>query len=358
MRKFHLILMVSSFSLFWGCTPDEPEFRQFNKSTGVYILNEGNFTYGNASLSFLDLETNEMDNEVFFKANAFPLGDVAYSMTIQDTTGYICVNNSGKIFAIHTATFKHQGTISGLVSPRFMAVISPNKAYVTDLYATHMAVVNPQTLQITDSIAIGHSTEQILLWNDYAFVTCWSFGNKVVKIDTRINQPVEEQEVNKQPNSLVMDQNEILWILSDGGYTGAPGGTDYPALTKINPSDMSVLSVMEFPDKESSPSNLLVNGAADSLYFLYGSWAGETKKASGIYKMSVTASSLPENVFIPEESHRFYRIGVDPVKSDLYVSDAKDYLQKGWIFRFDSQGILIDSLEADRIPGFFAFRTE
>ena len=103
----NLVILLFAFVLLLslGCEREDPEFRTFSKSTGVFIINEGNFTYGNASLSFLDLTTGEIDNQVFYKANGFPLGDVAFSMTISDSMAFISINNSGKIFSVNTSIF-------------------------------------------------------------------------------------------------------------------------------------------------------------------------------------------------------------------------------------------------------------
>ena len=108
---------------------------------GLFISNEGNFTYGNASLCYYDITNSQLitdqdgDNDIFLSANGIPLGDVAQSVTSYGNTVYVVVNNSGVIFAIDRHTAKITGTIRGLTSPRYMHILSDTKAYVTDLYA-------------------------------------------------------------------------------------------------------------------------------------------------------------------------------------------------------------------------------
>jgi len=279
-------------------------------------------------------------------------------MTIMDSTAFISINNSGKVFVINTHTFDHLGTISGLTSPRYIQIISQQKAYISDLYSTSIQIFNPTTKTLTGSLETGHSTEQMVLLNDYVFVACWSFGDMILKIDTQTDQIVDSVKVAKQPNSLVLDKNKNLWVLSDGGFEGSPQGVDYPALTKIDPESMEVIKEFTFSTKSGSPNNLVINGGGDSLLFLYGSWTGESGFSSGAYLMPINSNTLPAQAFIPEQNHRFYRLGIDPIQSTIYISDALDYMQKGYVFRYHQTGAIIDSLKADRIPGFFAFLKE
>ena len=42
---------------------------------GLFITNEGNFQYGNATLSFYDTQTRKIDNEVFFRGRRGTVDD-------------------------------------------------------------------------------------------------------------------------------------------------------------------------------------------------------------------------------------------------------------------------------------------
>ena len=117
-RKF-ICLMAASFGvLLSSCMKWEYGLvESFNiTSEGLFITNEGNFQYGNASLSYYNPETKEVENEVFYRANAMKLGDVAQSMVIRNGIGWVVVNNSHVVFAIDINTFKEVGRITNLIS--------------------------------------------------------------------------------------------------------------------------------------------------------------------------------------------------------------------------------------------------
>ena len=57
------------------------------RGRGLFIINEGNFQYGNASLSYYNPDTKAIENEVFFRSNAMKLGDVAQSITVMEFVG-------------------------------------------------------------------------------------------------------------------------------------------------------------------------------------------------------------------------------------------------------------------------------
>ena len=81
----HIILLCGLPLLLAGCMEWDygDAVEDFNATgAGLFITNEGNFQYGNATLSYYDPETQQVQNEVFFRANGMKLGDVAQSLTI------------------------------------------------------------------------------------------------------------------------------------------------------------------------------------------------------------------------------------------------------------------------------------
>lgn len=350
-NRSNIALLALILLVFVGCMKDDEWIKSHQTVTllpnGVFIINEGNFMYGNASLSFYDPATRIVKNDLFYNTNGLPLGDVAQSMVIQGNLGYIVINNSGKIYVIDTSNGKYVGKITGLTSPRYIHFVNSEKAYITDLYAGEITIVNPKTHQIINTILTpGHaSTEQMVQWNNFIFVSCWSFDNTVLVIDTRSDSIVNEIKTGKQPGGMVLDKNNKIWVLCDGGWAKSGTTTRIPMLQQINPATQLIEKSFTLT-ADANPSRLAVNGAGDSLLFIN----------DGIWKVSVNQVTIGDHPFLPATNHLYYSLAVDPQTSEIYLSDAIDYSQRGIIYRYSSQGAKIDSFKTGIIPGAFCFK--
>ncbi len=334
---------------FFSCMdygPMEEEEFYISSPDAVFIINEGNFLYGNASLSYYDKEVRKLENASFSRANAIDLGDVAQSMAIYKGTGFVVVNNSGVIFAVDISTLKVKGQVTGLVSPRYVHIVNDTKAYVTDLYAARITVFNPKTYKITGYVETeGHSsTEQMVQYGKYVFTNCWSYDNKILVIDTETDRVVDEIEVGIQPTSLVIDKYHKIWTVTDGGYEGSVYGQETPALYKIDAASRQVERQYSFQFGD-YPSEITINGAGDTIYYINKS----------IWRMDVTATRLPVRPFLEADGTLYYGLGIDPYNSEVYVADAVDYQQPGVVYRLDPAAQPLDTLIVGIIPGAFAF---
>ena len=184
----HILPVILCLPALGGCMKwDYADMEEFAATgPGLFITNEGNFQYGNATLSYYDPATKKVENEVFYRANAMKLGDVAQSMTIHNDLGWIVVNNSHVVFAIDLRTFKEVGRITNLTSPRYIHFVSDEKAYVTQLWDNRIFIVNPRRYEITGYIECpgmtpgSGSTEQMVQYGQYVYVNCWSYQNRLL----------------------------------------------------------------------------------------------------------------------------------------------------------------------------------
>jgi len=346
-----LALLVFAAFLLSGCMKDDEWIAQHRNKIqlpkGVFIVNEGNFMYGNATLSFYDPINREVQNDIFWNVNGLPLGDVGQSMIIQGNEAYIVMNNSGKIYIIDTSNGKYIGKITGLTSPRYVHFINEEKAYVTDLYAGKITIFNPKTNLVTDSILThGHpSTEQMVQIGDFVYVTCWSYDNTILVIDTKDDTVAGEIKVGTQPGGIVVDKQNKIWVLCDGGWGKTGTSSRIPVLQKIDPVLKNIEQTIDL-STDGKTARLAINGTRDTLLFI----------SSGIWKMSVNSNKLPDLPFVSSKGNFLYGLGIDPYTSEIYFSDAIDYSQRGIVYRYSALGARIDSFKTGIIPGAFCFK--
>ena len=328
----------------YGPLHEEP-FAQSQR--GVFITCEGNFGWDNASLSFYDPAARTVENEIFIRANGMKLGDVAQSMTLHKGRGYVVVNNSGAVYVIDPATFRVTGVIEGVVSPRNIHFPNDTTAYITDLYDPRITVVDSRSNRIRGRIPMnGHkSTEQMVQYGKYVYCNCWSYQNRIIKIDTETDQVVDELKVGIQPTSLVMDKNHKMWTITDGGYEGSPYGYEAPSLYRIDAETFTVEKQFKFKMGD-WPSEVQLNGTGDKLYWIN----------KDIWSMDVDAERVPVRPFLEYSGTIYYGLTVDPVRGDVYVADAIDYQQQGIVYRYSSEGELIDEFYVGIIPGAFCWK--
>jgi len=223
------------------------------------------------------------------------------------------------------------------------------KAYVSDLYSGWLTISDPVQGTVLDSIdlrgsADRFSSEQMIFHNGNLYVACWSYGKQIMVIDTGTDRIVDSIEVGKQPNSMVVDKYGYLWVLSDGGYPYSPFGQEKASLARINPETHTAETMKTWDDIRVSPTDLCIDNNGDSLYFI----------AEGVYKRSLDMNGFGKP-FVPENGRQFYSLGVDPGDGTVYIGDAVDYQQDGWVYRFSSAGIGIDSFRVGINPGYFCF---
>lgn len=309
--------------------------------TDVLIINEGNYTNGNASLSFYKSETQEIFNNVYSNANSgIPLGDVAQSALQIGDKIYVVVNNSSKITVLNANNFEIIQTINGFNSPRYILPINNQKAYISDLYANAISILDLNTNTITGTIATNGWTEKMLLYNDTAYV-CNYNNSKILIISTATNTIVGDISTGKGVNSIALDKNNKVWVMCSGGYN-----EEIPRIIRFNPTNRTIEKTMLFTDITHSPSNLVFNDVKDDFIFIN----------QNIFKMSINDNSIPSTPFITRASGSlFYGLGISPTNNDIYIADAKDYVQKGDVYRYSYAGNLIHQFEAGIIPSDFLF---
>ncbi len=339
------IVWFALTGLLFSCRKDIPPQRPSatgSISTGkrLVICNEGNFGSGNGSITLYDPISGGIVSDAYGPANSGQyIGDVLQSCVRSGNRYYWVVNNSGKI-VVTDKDFLKQADISGFVSPRFIEIVSNNKAYVSNLQLSasqpnYLHVLDLNTNTISKTIRLDGWTEEMEQSYGKVYV-CNQRKKHVYVIDAATDIVIDSIYMNATSACIVKDQNEKLWVSCNADASG-----NIPArLVRINPLADSVEADISLQTTANSVSKLAMNGNGNVLYYLMGD----------VFKMPISAGS--GTLLVSQGSRVFYGLCLDPADETVYITDAIDFNQNGNIWIYKPDGTYLSTFKSGIIPGF------
>lgn len=341
-RSFTVIklLAISYYllPLLTSCQSDKPLPKPQTQVSGiranVLVTNEGTFQFNNASLTFLNGFSGELTNNLWRDDK----WDVIQSATLHNGRLYVVVNNSGKIEILHPQSFQRLGTITGLRSPRYFLPISSTKAYVTDLNADAISVLDLTSNTVAKQISCPGWTEKLVYHLGKVYVTNY-WKPYLYQIDPLTDLKTDSILIGMGAQSIVVDKYDRL-VISCGGYNIKQTENQ---IAYVNARTKSVEK--RIPFAKNYPSGLTINATKDTLYYLN----------TNLYQLSVEENAEPRNFFISGAGKNFYGLDVDPGTNLLFVADAVDYVQNGKAYVYNAAGLELTSFEVGIAPNGFCF---
>ncbi|MFD1294044.1 YncE family protein [Lutibacter holmesii] len=315
--KFLLSIFLLSV-LFVSCDDDdEPQLPKGDYENGIIISGEGVAT---GSVYFVSDDYVTTESLIYKNVNGADLGVYLQSISFDDDYAYIIVDNQNTIVVVDRYTFEYVGEITtDLILPRYM-VIEDGIGYATNWGSTYdatddfVAVIDLDAFEVTSTIPVGNGPERIVEENGKLYVShkgAWSTNNIVTVIDID-TQATSEITVGDNPDELFVNNSGDLVVLSEGRTIYDEnwnwlGQTD-AVITTIDTNSDTVSSELAFPSG-SNPS-LMVE---DDSYIYYN-------LGSSIYKMDVSATSLPTTALLETEAAYLY--GLEVEDDSVYTLDA------------------------------------
>lgn len=307
-------------------------------AAGDFILNEGTFNFGNASLDFYDFKKDSLYENVFETINHKKLGDVAQSVLINKKHILIVVNNSNKIEVLDRNTLKIVKTIEGLGSPRYAHWIDSSRVLVTELYNKKIHIVHIEKGIIEKSFDSYGWTERMMekdnkIWIQVLKHPSEANGEYGFMIFDKTSQNMITTKLTDEPISFVLSDSH-LWYLAkrkDGTYyLGGNHLTTFDVIT--NPIDLG----------SQAPSSLQIDN--QDLYFLQGKklWKADISLPNATLTMTM-------HIDLPNSSN-LYSMSIHAGNQKIFITDAKDYVSKGDVHIYSLDGNLIKKIQAGIIP--------
>ncbi|MFY0643270.1 MAG: hypothetical protein JXR19_02270 [Bacteroidia bacterium] len=324
-------MLVTASSCKEADVPDQGE----PNAADVLIANEGNFGWGEGTLSLYNSASKELTTEVFKDKNSNALGNVFQSIFATEDGYLLVINNSQKI--IHTnKSFELIGEITGFTSPRFIAQANDSIHYVTDLFANKLWVFNLNSHSIESTIDIQGWSENLIKVGDKVWVGNMA-SNKIYSIDINSHSLSDSIEVGYAQQSMKIANDNILYVLCQEKAPEKPFIARVNLVTKVVVDSLAI--------NASYPTHLNYSESNDMLYYLDGD----------IYQINAKSNATP-SVLIDLNMTSPYAFKLNTMSGEFYVSDAKDWASQSQVLRYSNTGTELDNFSPGIITTDFFFK--
>ncbi|SHM43207.1 protein of unknown function [Chitinophaga jiangningensis] len=293
---------------------------------GTFVLNEGNMTTENGSLTFISPKGVVTDS-AYFKANGTQLGNVAQDLFIRNNKIYIISQNGNKN-AVGTS-FQNDGRLIVANAETLKKEAAFNDELSTLSWPTHVAVLNEQNVIIRDNNGLSkfNTTTKVLTFikgsrsaakmtmavsNGKIFAAA---GTKVFVVEADKDTISYALDMKASVSGVVKASDGNIWVST----TGAPS-----KISKINFRDYSLIKANEITTGSLSAgfgATPGITAKGDTLYF---SGAG-TKIYRHVFSLNTTEFMVDAKTMVENAGIVYNNIAVHPVTGEVYLNTMKGY---------------------------------
>ncbi len=346
-RVIFLILSWAVLTLFNSSCTKTNEIPKGEFASGVFIINEGNFSEANGSVGHYNESSTNVTSDLFEKANGISPGGIIQSVYFYENLAFIIDQLGSRVEVVEAETFKSVATITqGLNTPRYMTVAN-GQAYLSnwgsfdanfDLPESYVAVIDLATYTVIKTIETDNGTEAMLTYGGSVYVAN-SYANTIQEIDPMDDTITSSITVANGPTGFAEDKNGKIWLLSSTFFAGS-------ALSQL---DLAANRVLKSFSIGESAKSLNISGAGDQLYYLSAPFSVDAEVRS----LPITATADADEPLITGPN--LYGLGVEPETSIIYLGNHNGFQGNGTVIRYN-QGTMLDSFAAGIAPNGFVFR--
>lgn len=330
------------------------------------MLNEGNMGSNKCTLDFYDMTSGDYMRNIYASVNPEvpkELGDVGNDLEIYGRRMYAVINCSNKVEVLDAATCRRIGQVD-IPNCRSVA-FHGGYAYVTSYAGPveikpdysqlgYVAKVDTATLQVVGRCIVGYQPDGITVCGNRLYV-CNSGGYRVPNYENTLSEIdlATFTETRRIPiavnlNQVEADNHGRLWIASRGDYFD----TDARLFCYDTRKDRVTAQIPV------SVSSMWLHN--DDLYIVGVSYSGSQLSSERTYAVINTdMGEVRTENFISDGTEKDIRIpygvAVHPVTGDIYMTDARTYVNPGRLHCYSPDGTLKWSVRTGDIPAHFAF---
>lgn len=342
MKNFFLSMMVASIALvsFSSCEDDDdPIIETPDFKSGAYVLNSGGWGENNSTLSYYDVDSKTLTENIFSTANDKGLGDLAQDVIVYGSKVYVTVSGSNLVYVLDKeakilSEIQPVNANNEPLSPRSL-VAHNGKVYVS-LYGGYIGRVDTVSMKMDDTkVKVGPYPEQMTVTNNKLYVATSSYGEmhtseviSVVDLNNFTGSGTEKT-VGLNPTQITSDAKGNVYVICAG---------DYGAVK-------SVVKKMDSTGKVTEIANASRVALHDSkLYIVYTSYAADWSRNDAALSWYDTASGeLHDESFINMKDEykadlsNTESFAIDPLTGNFFFLTG-GYSTNGDMYEFSANG--------------------
>lgn len=344
-RIAHILLLIVLVAT------SEPTLAQF-ATTDVYVGNQGNFSDANGSVSHYDPASGMVVADVITNLNT-----LVQSITIEGDSAYVMSNTSNRIDIFDTTTNTRVSQIIGVPSPRYMAVVDPTKAYVSNLFDKTITIINLIDNCPEDTISVGANPEDIAISSGRAYVANSGFGadSTVTVVDISTDTVIDTIDLDCDgPRMLEVDGQGDVWVFCNGNTIF---NDDFTEVLERTNGKVVVLgghsgAIIARFDLE---AQLGAASAGQDSYYDAVTDRAFVVQGQQVLVYNTTDNSFWKTIDIPGDE-QIGGVAYDAAGDRLYVSRITGFTTTGFVSVHDLDGVEIDRFDVGIAPTSIVFK--
>lgn len=335
---FNAVLIAALAAGLASCTKEpansitnlDPTFAAY----AVWVINEGNFGHGNSTLDCYEPEAGSYHENVYTAVNHAALGDNANDLAIgRGDSLFVIVNNSDVVRLINrrNAHILRSYDLPAGTGPFKMVMINDSDIAITGFASSTVLILNRWTGAITHTYAVGPNPQYIAFTGSWLCVSAPGFnGGNEVDVIKLSDGSVTKIAVGDSPSIILAQSDTSAVVLCSGNYSPATPAS----LVFFSTNTATVTTRVPLPRH---PFKMAADGRV--LYIP----ADSVMTRVDLYNRTLRDSFPMDRVA--------YGLAVDYDTHTLYLSDAKDFTQRGDLSMYDDQMLLLGRMQTGVNPG-------
>ena len=345
-RLLPLLLAAFLTTSLAGCDLFGDEDGPRERTQGVFVANQGNFSDNNGTISVYDPVQDEASPQALTNFNSIIQG-----ITIFGRRLYVSANTGGRIDVFDTDSLGQVAQVSGLDAPRYVELTQRGIAAVTvqsfaDSSSIRFVNFDVATPSITDTVTVPGTPEGITLTSERIYAALGAFG------DTTLVGAIERRT---QAFSTVDVGCATRFVLADNGEDIYAVCSDKAEVVRLEGSTGDILGRIALPDTASTlgpGQTASFSERADELYVVVGD--------RSVVRIDTESEMITAEIGPVEGERGIGAVAYDATREELYLGrlapPPAGFTTQGRVSIHNRSGAQTGSFAAGVAPTHIAFR--